>query len=353
MKRPATPPREELYDTEDEQAVPGRLGYYLRLCRQDLWPRFQRLDADAIAAQNSHRRLTKTIASLGGAALVIGSFQLAIPRLAASNLYPSWKLAFAGWEGDLRWLEGILAALTAVFVLIGLARKRHREWLLTRYQAERLRLLKFRAFADPRVWTDGSESRDWEADFARELTHILEIEGDELESISHHEPVPGLPSAALAESVPEATRRELLVYYRIKRLEPQTEYFERRARRTFIFDNPVLLPLVFFVSVGCVLVHFALERVRHESALAVAFAILSLALPAAWAGVRTYRSANEFSRNRSRSLAKQNALAELGDRLSRERGPQAIFADLMLAEYILAADQHEWLRLMVEAEWYG
>jgi hypothetical protein len=353
MKRAVAPPREELYDTEDEQAVPGRLGYYLRLCRQELWPRFQRLDAEAIAAQNSHRRMTKTIASLGGAALVLGSFQLAMPKLEASNLYPSWKLTFAGWESFLPWLEGILAASTAVFVLVGLARKRHRAWLLARYQAERLRLLKFRAFADPRVWTDAPGPGDWEADFTREVTRILEIEGDELESISHHEPVPALPSAALAESVSEPTRRELLVYYRIKRLEPQTEYFERRARRTFFFDNPVLLPLVFFVSVGCVLVHFALERVRHESALAVGFAIVSLALPAAWAGVRTYRSANEFSRNRSRSLAKQNALAELGDRLSREREPQAIFGDVLLAEYILAADQHEWLRLMVEAEWYG
>lgn len=345
--RPTDPTtREELYDTADEVAMPGRLGYYLKLCGDRLWPLFQRADAEALAYQSRYRAMSAAVTLLGTVAVLLGCAELIRPQ----------------WAGTLTWVDGILAVLAAIGVLIGLGKKLHRSWLASRYRAERLRLLKFSAFADPGVWQERGHGANWESAFEQSLDEIEGIEADELESISHHERIPDLPSEAPAKAVPDETRRALAVYYRIKRLEPQIDYFHARARRVRSLDNPVLLPLVFFGSLGIVLAHFGLTIVRRVVGLHEAAGLdrigdlligLSLALPVAWAGVRTYRSANEFARNRSRSLARESALRQIAKRLAEEPSPQALFASIALAEYILAADQHEWLRLMLDAEWYG
>jgi hypothetical protein len=345
--------REELYDTGDETALPGRLGYYLKLCGEVLWPLFQRNDRAALAYQARYRRVSLAVTVLGTLAVVAGSvelFQAALARV----LTP---------------IEGVLGLLAAAAVVYGLARKLHRSWLKFRYRAERLRLLKFSMFADPRVWADDRRGGDWEASFRREIERIDGIEQDDLESISHHERIPDFPTEAASRAVPDDVLRALAVYYRVKRLDPQIEYFQGRAQRVSWMDNPVLLPLIFFGSVALVLMHSVvwgapyLVSAREASArdsvakalepLAGALLGLSLAIPAWWAGMRTYRSANEFARNRSRSLARENALREIAERLSGNPAPQSLFAHIAMAEYILAADQHEWLRLMLDAEWYG
>ncbi len=79
----------------------------------------------------------------------------------------------------------------------------------------------------------------------------------------------------------------------------------------------------------------------------------SLAVPAAWTAIRTQRTAHEFARNVVRSRARHSALCLISERLLEEKDLVAIFGYLYLCEFILAADQHEWLRLMKEAEWYG
>ena len=334
---PAT--RVELFDTPDETALPGPLGYYLKLCHQELWPVFQREDREALAAQARYRKVSLTVAALGTAAVLAGCMEL----------------VFRSWERALIWIEGVLVVLAALAVLFGYWNKLHRSWLTSRCRAERLRLLKFASFADPRVWQDGARDEGWEAAFRREIEEIRAIEPDELDSISHHERVPAPVPEAAARAVPDATRRALTVYYRVKRLEPQIDYFQIRARKVRWLDNPVLLPFVFFFSLSIVLVHFAFTVVPGTVGETAGKGLLSasLAAPALFAGVRTYRSANEFARNRSRSIARESALRQISERLSGDPAPHGLFASVSMAEYILAADQHEWLRLMLDAEWYG
>ena len=120
-------------------------------------------------------------------------------------------------------------------------------------------------------------------------------------------------------------------------------------------------------------------------------------LPVLAAGVRTWRAAFEFSRNKSRFQAAHRALAELEERiihdgvdafgavqsspvlqvtmrreetigasqtsLSVEQGrantPGALVdaypmvRDLWWCEHILESEHREWLRLMYETEWFG
>lgn len=139
---------------------------------------------------------------------------------------------------------------------------------------------------------------------------------------------------------------------------------------------------------GLVLAHLAVKSAVRSGAIpqahevtahVVAFA--SVFLPTVVATFRTQLAANEIARNRNRSHARYAALTTLARRLDPAERPllritqlveetqqpaglrvsHAIegpadaavsFGNLVLSEQILATDQREWLRLMLEAEWY-
>jgi len=105
-------------------------------------------------------------------------------------------------------------------------------------------------------------------------------------------------------------------------------------------------------------------------------ALLAALLPAAAAGVRTWRSAFEFSRNKGRFEAAHQALQDLERRLVdegfaasgkptgqasapgegkdvEETDAYPILRDLSWCEHILESEHREWLRLMFETEWFG
>ena len=97
--------------------------------------------------------------------------------------------------------------------------------------------------------------------------------------------------------------------------------------------------------------------------------------------MRLRHTANEVARNQNRSFARSEGLGKIAGRLggvpdgllarftetierkapgewivsTRLEGPADaafVFSHLALAEQILESDQREWLRLMLEAEWY-
>ena len=304
---------------------------------------------------------------LGGLSLVLAAINISMPL-------------FIGQAGILA--EAFLAGFATALVLAGILRGWHGDWLLRRYQAEQLRLAKFRFLVDPDFWCQGAASAPGSRDhFLREIERIEAIQEEDLASVAADDNVPTLPSDAACGSIPDALRLAILAYYRRQRLASQIEYFSatgRRKRRWY--QSPALLPAVFFVSVLGVALHAwahlaarvhtdatdAAMSQTHEThnapesriprgveglgALALA---ISLGLPGGWAAVRTWRTANEFGRNRTRSLARFHSLSKIADRLRAEAPAEDVFSDLGLCEHILAADQGEWLRLMLEAEWYG
>jgi len=81
MTRRRTDPvsRVELYDTPDETALPGRLGYYVKLCGEELWPVFQREDREALRYQTRYRTVSLIVTSLGTAAVLAGCAELVFP----------------------------------------------------------------------------------------------------------------------------------------------------------------------------------------------------------------------------------------------------------------------------------
>ncbi len=370
--------RDELHDEETDLADPGPLGEFLRLCRDHLVVPFRHADQEAIRNQARHRWITGTAALLGGASLVLAAVNISFPPFME--------------EGGIL-IEAFFSVIATALVLIGIVRSWHGDWLLKRYQAEQLRLAKFRFLVDPDFWCEGAASAPGPRDrFLREIERIEAVQEEDLKSVAADEGIPALPSGSACGGVPEPLRLEILTYYRRKRLAAQTDYFSatgRRKRRWY--QSPALLPMVFFASVLCVALHAGAHLLAHGSRAAMetsgesrhaktapatataasekktttpphsspveTFAgfmlAASLALPGGWAAVRTWRTANEFGRNRSRSLARFHSLSKIADRLRADSEATDVFSDLGLAEHILAGDQGEWLRLMLEAEWYG
>lgn len=353
-------------DLDEKGPLAGPVVKYLRLCSAHLVKPYEDADRMAIEHQQKYRNSVKKAAFLGSAALFLAGLTLAFPEVKeAHSVFPPLLLA----------VEGICAFVAATYVVIAMIFRRHEEWLLARYQAERLRLLKFEFLVNPDFWCAGQNATT-EQLFRSKIEKIRAIQDEHLASWSEQEEVPALPSDATCEHLGESLRLQILGYYRRKRLDFQINYFGERAARDAKpwYQKRGWLPLVFFLSILFAVFHAGAEIfvipgseiIFHKLHLSISEGqrnaievlgrislALSLWIPALWAGVRTYRAANEFGRNHSRSLAKQAALNRISERLLPDAPAADVFSDMGLAEYVLASDQGEWLRLMREAEWFG
>lgn len=360
---------DEMVDGREDLEAPGRLGEYLTFCRDQLLEIYRVADRRALFWQKSYRDLILLAAILTTAALFVDASQLAFRQ----------ELP----EGYAR-VELVLALASALIVAFALRGRWQKQWLLRRYQAERYRLLKFRMLTDADLWR-AHPRRDWRSKFSEEVHRIGKLEHDNLEEEASHDEVAEL----LRPGSPGPEREDvarLLDYYGRRRLTLQIDYFERAAGRSrSVFLDPLWVPAVFFLSMALVVVHFIAEphdAHRQETIGLRILAVLPILLPAMLAGFRLRVTANELARNRNRSLARKSALEQIagrlgaldpkqivrvtetlretreppGVRISRnvqeDLDPAWVLSQLALAEQVLASDQHEWLRLMLEAEWY-
>lgn len=345
-----------------------RLGAFLRFAQAPMVEAFRLADERALRAQKWYRIITAAAAISGSTALI----------LSARNIL--WSAGH-----DWLWVELGSLLLTILAVAAGLFGGWHGKWLLSRYQAERLRLLKFEYLADETLWLEPEAV--WQGELLRRIQEVGWIRHGTLEEEAEKDDAPGAISRELAGAVSEADRGALSEYYMRKRLETQIAYFSRGIEHGgwWRFESRQLLPTIFFASIFLVGIHLVRElSERREPAAEASISaargsavqgrgettgerpagprseldrwllLSALGLPAIGAGIRTFRAANEFGRNRARSAARRTELADISRRMQREASPHAgVLEHVALAESVLAGDQREWLRLMLEAEWYG
>lgn len=293
--------------------------------------------------QDAHRRSVVWSAASGAAALLLLALQLALPD---------------GAQLPLLLLETPAVLIAAFLVIRSLFGFRQESWLLHRYRAEQLRALKFRFAIDVRFWT---KQQDWKRRLEVEVDKIERFSREDLSARSRKEWVPTLPAAEETAKADGRLLDDVVAYYRAIRLRSQIAYFEKKvaAGESSGLDNPRLLPLFFFLGVGLAAVRLLgewLERARLLEAaprLALLMGLAALAVPTAWTAVRTVRSAGEHARNAARSAAKHHALCEYDERLEGCKERPLLFATLYYCEALFDAEQREWLRLMLDAEWYG
>ncbi|MFN7942856.1 MAG: hypothetical protein U0X73_14805 [Thermoanaerobaculia bacterium] len=318
-------------------------------------------------AQRRHRLLVGTVTLAGGVALVLAILQLgagAIARLATGEPDPDIERRML----ELWPAEAALALLAGVAVLLGSGISRtHHRWLAARLAAERIHASRFAFLVDPRAWSGARDA----ADLAREADRIAaEPAGHALEAWGRAVALPLLPELTPEEirSLGRAELTELCAHYDAHRLRDQIDYFSRRGEGLTIRDALTrrFAPTFFLLSVGAALLHGAIDagerfagaEPRAAAAAWLAGALLAAALlPAIGAAVRNLRGAWEFRRNALRYAAVAQGLSKLQGRIESEVAAGAdaarIFRDLALAESLLEGESREWLRLMIEAEWWG
>ncbi len=369
-----------------------RLRAALAYCQQRLKPAYDTANALALRYQRRHRRITIGAAVAGGVAVIVALVQ---PTPLQQYFSPSLALAI---------YEAILAMLALLSVLLGIKAAFHSHWLLERHKAERLRLLKFSALFEPTLLTaQGTDINAWRAWLDEQIARITRLQAkhangaheETMEDWIEAEPRFEVPRRWQDVAVPHAELFDLAGYFKVKRFDVQRKFFADRAKRNVQWDQTTRwVPLfAFYGSVTAALLHFALDvgeyiyehyfqsAAAHQSVNAATSEVVGHGGPPHWWGLifvaallpiigatmRTIRSANEFSRHMIRYRAKLTGLTQHAAAVeayaqqlkpgAHEPVPPAEAEQLLLelwgSEQIMASEHREWLRLMIEAEWFG
>jgi hypothetical protein len=340
--------RSDMEDSAEELARWPQLHDALRACQDTLLPAYRKADEAALRHQRWHRWLTMAAAIFGTLTVLAAILQLS--RL----VNPRWPLG----------VEIGAALFAACAVLFGVMSLRQKQWLLQRHKAEQCRLLKFRFLSDPEVWQQpAGRLHERIGQLRREVEAVECLYPNSLHHGAVADLIPELPQALASQRRIDQPPQDLLEYYQQKRLEVQMAYFSRQAERNVRLDHctRLLPPGLFFVSVAFAFLHFLYDVLvthdpqspDHHASISVLLIVAAIAIPVLGAGVRTWRTAYEFARNAILFRAKYTALGQLAERLRRANDPTAVFYAMWCCEQILDSEHREWLRLMIEAEWFG
>ncbi|MFH1681584.1 MAG: hypothetical protein ABIH26_13205 [Candidatus Eisenbacteria bacterium] len=310
-------------------------------------------DSAALHHQKWHRRVARTSILFGTAAVVFAVIQLALKHCWATGV-PHAAV-----------LEGVAVAAASLAVLGGVWAKFDRNWLGQRHRAERLRMLKFVALGSRSLWS--GDLPEWKRWVNQELLKLKDAGAFRLvKKWSEEEPLPrqgGVPPGTGGDF-----QHALAVYYRHKRLNFQADYFSVRHRRLGrqVGRSRWWNLRLFLVSVLAVVAHFFADRqarqlleTSQESAAAFweVLAVVCLAaaaiLPVLSFGIRAWYAAFEEARSAILYGAKERALARMSDQLGADIGAvPAACRHIEEGERFLEGEHREWLRLLLEAEWF-
>ena len=338
---------DDMHDTAADMARWPLLADKLRLCEEILFSAFNDSDQAALRHQWRHRQFIKFATVFGIAAVLSAIFQLAFPPDILTEDHPMANAEF--WT----------ALLAAAAVLLGLLVAFQPRWLLERHKAERLRLAKFRFLIDPNVWCGDMATEICRIDALKaEVAAIRTMTMKQVHDWIEEEMLPEPPSAFAEPRRANEVTDQITDYYRTHRLRFQRDWFQTRAHEHVRFDEITrhLSPVLFFLSVGMVLAHYGYDFVKQAhglNALSRIAVLLAASLPVIGGGVRTFRSAYEFARNTVRYRSKIVALTTIDGALDSSRDVCGQLSKLWYSELILENEHREWLRLMMEAEWFA
>ena len=349
MKQSVPSSNRSNYDLDDDEADLARwpkLRSLLIVAREALLPVYLATDAAAMKQQKRHSWLVLSAAIFGTLAVLCAIFELSdVIRISRSIL---------------SFIELIAAFIAIVVVVLGIYSALHPDWLLQRFLAEQCRFVKFHILLNPAVWYGRS---------SEEMRSSVEAMSESLRNPEEHlihewvtwrvqiakrfDPIPN--------DIPDEVVKELVDYYKVKRLQNQQRYFDRQAKRRLLWEQWTrnVSPACFFLSIVAAFSHFLFEWLAGESHegwlhfIAGVFVLLAAALPVFAMGVRTFRAAHEFGRNKLRFEGMSHFLSEIQVLAEAQVSPSSVMPLLREAEIALDSEHRAWLRLMIEAEWFG
>jgi hypothetical protein len=305
---------------------------------------FMKYDQDAIRHQRYHVFFAHT-------AVLSGTLAILIPLLQLTGFLPE-ELSIPG--------ETIATVLSVIAVVSGTFWAFQKRWLVERYKAESLRVLKFKAllksdflcgnFGSWKLWLEG------------EIEKIKKLEKSDIHTIIEAGAVFRQTEATNIPVCSYTTIVSVAEYFRKNLVLKQIQYFKQKAHELESSDRVIrYIPHIFFsLGVVIVAVHFIINDLVHEGEWHFTSNILiffGIAFPVIGMGVRTYRSSHEFARSASIFRAKEKRLlkidAEIASLLNElPENKIQLMSALNACEQQLEEEHYEWLRLMVESEWF-
>jgi hypothetical protein len=334
------------------------IGEALDYSRINLLGKYQELDGRAQDEQNDHFWKATTVSLLALFAILVALVQIGSEILWPDSVPSSeTRDRFLRTLGISEFIAGV-AALTAVG--LGIHTARHRQWLLNRHKAERIRYAKFHFLTSPDLWIPQRRPHAVE-DLREEMRKIDHLEMPGVEDWLRTDELPRPPAVApeVDLSSSAAALLELRQYYYDTRFAAQRDYLRNKARpdrdQRSLWRWKRVPQVLFFATSAIIVVHFlvAIWIGHHAHSASVILILLAVILPAVGASIRTISMAFEMGRNAIRSAAKSDALEKMAGPLRDNDDPRAILHNLWACEYIIQSDHREWLRLKIDAEWFG
>lgn len=327
------------FDVSGSHYETGLVGYYT--------------DTNQLAklAQTRHRRYLVCAAFFGVSAVLVAIIQLHWFHVLEPGHPP----------GMFAVIEALAAVVALIAVVVGLKAAFAHRWLLHRFKAEACRAAKFNLLLNGGQICDGGTLKSPEA-FVKDL-----------ETMSNKH----MPHSWVRRElnvfefrkcqqvqIADEYIRQLRDYFIAKRIEVQRNYFKREMEARESRERwTVHLPAAcFFISVAAALFHFLFElaiwklnvELSIQKQILVGLLLCAACAPVIGAGIRTYRSAHEFGRNVNRYTSLYNHLGRLLEELLVEGKPAHELLETMWeAERALESEHRSWMRLMIEAEWFG
>ncbi len=325
----------------------GVLAFYQDSVARD----FRKYNTSAVNYRSLYKYTSFIAVLFGTLAILMTIFQL----------FASYLDLRVPWIKD---VEFFIIVLAFSAISVGLIGGIQRRWLLNRYKAQRCRLLKFGSMIDPQLWCESGipwEDRfsSWKDSVERNLVKLGNLKDVHKAALRG-----GLDESNLQISqcaVNQDDLREIGLFYREFRTGVQLSYLSSRAETHLFVDRSTKLftQLLFIVSVGAIIGRYLIEVLQDETLWLVSAVLLLIAvsIPVITLGVRTYRSTLEFGRSAMLFRSKLNALHHLDkhleDVLKREPiDPKQLFPLLRDCEQFFDSENLEWVRIMLDAEWF-
>lgn len=343
-------------------SIKDPLGFF----QKSLWEKYADSDKKALRLQRSHRKLAKTATVFGITAIILAIISLAFKELSdvISRQFPRIEeLAAVIPENLITYAEFFVAAIAFIAVVVGYFKKYKENWFLYRHKAELFRSLKFRFLVDPRLCyksENKAEINDWKNRILEEIYRIDIISCPSIDQCVKEEEMLLDPPQLDNNKTDERKLVAMVKYYREKRIAVQRDYFNKQAKRYENSDRFFkYLPVpIFFISIILVFAHFVIDIfIPQLHGFSVFLLLLAASIPVIGAGIRTLRSTHEYARSAAIYRSKQKALEKMDDKLEQKIHQAKLDAAQVLnllwrCEELLRAEHREWLRLMLETEWF-
>lgn len=351
----------DMHDPAEEiQAHWFQLAPLLEACRA-IETHWLEWDRQACRTKSRHIWVVLIAASFGTTAVLLAIWQLTLGSARPESRYWFAQLEFG------------IAVITLASVLAGIYTRLDHHWIRTRFRAEQCRFLKFAFLRRAAFWLKQSETERQEF-LNSSLRQLADFRDPDIKKYVRHDIELKFEDDLIADDPPGSGELagQLSRYWIHKRIGPQTAFFERairRLRRPGVITK-YLLPDIFFLSLGCVVIHFAIDWYLHvfvgdhshgeesngskwlESVAWIAL-FLAASLPVLALGIRAVRSAFEFDRNENRFHGAAARLHKLAQALQSDPNSAPRFDRVSReVEHLLRTEHHAWVRLMTEAEWF-